>query len=1164
MRIKELFRHPIERRIEEVIKVDLGDEETVAYEIAEYVVTEHIRKELERVLEAYQETITRPAEITNLWISGFFGSGKSSFAKVLGYLLENPSVEGKAAAERFFERVADDRLRALLATIHAQAPSLTVFVDLSSGRNVMREGESVVLPLYRALLERLDYSRDLTLADLEYQLEGDGDLRAFEEAFLSVAGNRGTWRERRNVALARNEASHALHLLRPETYPSPDSWARGARDPEVSANSFVARALALLARRGLGAVRLVLVVDEVGQYVARSAHRMFDLMGLAHAVQKQRGRIFLAVTSQEKLEDVVESLEGQQIELARVRERFPLTVDLIPSDIEEVVARRVLDKRAEAAQELRRVFQAHRNRFLANVRLDSPVRQREFSEEEFVRLYPLVPHQIQLFIDAVSAHRARGGGGPMLGGSNRTIIKLAQQMVVDPRTGLAEAEVGKLATAAMGYDLLEAVLPTSWRSEVEAVEARHPGRLEGPVAKAVAVLSGVKALKLEAGNLAALLHPAVDAESLREGVAQALRALTEEEVLRATEEGYKLQSPEEKDWERERRGIDMKAAQWVATRRRLLRELFEGVTVEQGRAFRVELRVNHDPVLEGELACVLEEREEEDFEELRERSRHASETLFWVYEASEETLECARELHRSDEMLKRHQGAPRTAAETTLMGEERTRLERTERRLRELLTADLLRGKMFFRGLDEEPAGGDVRQALKAALGSKVERIFPRLHEFAAPVKAADALTLLRADDLEGLPPYLGDDGLGILRATPEGIDIARDQEPLATILGIVEDRAGYGQEATGRYLEEHLARPPFGATVDVIRVLLAALLRAGLVEARHQGARIANPRDPRLERVFGTLPGFRAATFAPQREVDPDMRARVAKRLQELTGERPSIAADQLVAALRRTFAPDSGVLSTVVATLGALGLEVPDLLTRARGLIREMEDASHDEAIKLADEGWTDLVEARSIARKLADALDDEAVGLLRDARSIAARGAGALGPDAEARREKIRELIADPLRLAEGLPALRGLVQEHRGAVLEAWTKAAGELRAAVDEALTTLRGRFAERVEPSVLEEALRPLVSLLPIGGPDSANAPPVDVLEARAQSLDAVVERLAAELEELATAIEVVRVRARDLYDGVVSNQEDLETLLERIRRAADEALAQGKRFLLS
>ncbi|HMF11317.1 MAG TPA: hypothetical protein VKE94_03400 [Gemmataceae bacterium] len=152
-----------------------------------------------------------------------------------------------------------------------------------------------------------------------------------------MSGPRGNWEARRNVGLARNEASHALHLLRPKTYPSPDSWARSARAPEITANLFVDRLLELLRRRKPEVQRIVFVVDEVGQYVARSVDRMTDLIGLAHAVQKKRGRIWLAVTSQEKLEDVVDNLEGRRVELARAKDRFPVEVDLIPEDIEEVV-----------------------------------------------------------------------------------------------------------------------------------------------------------------------------------------------------------------------------------------------------------------------------------------------------------------------------------------------------------------------------------------------------------------------------------------------------------------------------------------------------------------------------------------------------------------------------------------------------------------------------------------------------------------------------------------------------------------------------------------------------------------------------------------------------------------------------------------------------------
>ena len=499
MKIAELFRRPIGRTIEEVIKVDLADEEIVAMEIDEYVATDHIRGQMSDVLHDFQETINSPSERTNVWVSGFFGSGKSSFAKMLGYLIENPSVGGHSALDRFKERVDAPAIEALLNTAHAQAPTLTVFLDLSTGRNVAKEGESIVLPVYRALLERLGYSRNLLLAELEFDLEGDGDLAAFEEAFQRVSKGERSWTERRDVGLAKGEASHAMHLLRPEKYTTADSWAKQQEPMEISANWFAERAMQLLDRRGGGCRRLMFVVDEVGQYVARSVSRMLDLQGLAEALQKRRGPLWLVVTSQERLEDVLDSLEGKQVELARVQDRFPIRVDLLPSDIEEVTSRRVLDKTA-AGQDARprparrEPAQADRQR---PAELGRPERRTPL-RTTFVRLYPLVPYQVQLLIDAVSARRAHGGASPILGGSNRTIIKLAQQLVVDPRAGLGDEVVGALVTIDRAYDLLESVIPTAWQSEVEQVSAKYgAGSTESKAIKAVALCSDVGALVVD-------------------------------------------------------------------------------------------------------------------------------------------------------------------------------------------------------------------------------------------------------------------------------------------------------------------------------------------------------------------------------------------------------------------------------------------------------------------------------------------------------------------------------------------------------------------------------------------------------------------------------------------------------------------------------------------
>ena len=92
--IKTLFANDITRPIEEVIKVDQTDEEVIHFEIDEYVATKAIERHYEDILDSYAETPSKPHEGVGVWISGFFGSGKSSFAKMLGLALENREIEG--------------------------------------------------------------------------------------------------------------------------------------------------------------------------------------------------------------------------------------------------------------------------------------------------------------------------------------------------------------------------------------------------------------------------------------------------------------------------------------------------------------------------------------------------------------------------------------------------------------------------------------------------------------------------------------------------------------------------------------------------------------------------------------------------------------------------------------------------------------------------------------------------------------------------------------------------------------------------------------------------------------------------------------------------------------------------------------------------------------
>ncbi len=231
MQIREIFSREIERDIKEVIKVD--DASSVLDDIEEYIPTDHIEEEYIEVFELFKDTINNPSEKINVWISGFFGSGKSSFAKVLGYLLANPAVNDTTVADRFFELNDMPQVKALLTGIHATGPTEVVFLDLNTSPNVLEEGEPIVLPVYRTLLHEFGYSRDITLADLEYHLEGEGTLKAFTQKYENVYET--AWESQRDVITAKNRASRVLHELDPETYPAADSFSNAASPPVITA-----------------------------------------------------------------------------------------------------------------------------------------------------------------------------------------------------------------------------------------------------------------------------------------------------------------------------------------------------------------------------------------------------------------------------------------------------------------------------------------------------------------------------------------------------------------------------------------------------------------------------------------------------------------------------------------------------------------------------------------------------------------------------------------------------------------------------------------------------------------------------------------------------------------------------------------------------------------
>jgi hypothetical protein len=185
--IKTLFANDIHRRIEEVIKVDQTDEEIIRDEINEYVVTDAIRSHYTGIFDAYRETPNKPHEGVGIWVSGFFGSGKSSFAKNLGLALANRDILGTPAAELFAKRRGDSsKLQVLLKQINEIIPTDAVIFDVSTDRGVKMANQSMTEIMHRCFVRYLGYSGHLDIAQLEIDLESEGLLDDFKTRYTAV------------------------------------------------------------------------------------------------------------------------------------------------------------------------------------------------------------------------------------------------------------------------------------------------------------------------------------------------------------------------------------------------------------------------------------------------------------------------------------------------------------------------------------------------------------------------------------------------------------------------------------------------------------------------------------------------------------------------------------------------------------------------------------------------------------------------------------------------------------------------------------------------------------------------------------------------------------------------------------------------------------------
>ncbi|MCU0786222.1 MAG: DUF262 domain-containing protein, partial [Verrucomicrobia bacterium] len=317
-------------------------------------------------------------------------------------------------------------------------------------------------------------------------------------------------------------------------------------DEAEKENERVAEMLELVRRRS-GKPNIIFILDEVGQYIAARDNLILNLDGLAKNVKNLGGgKVWLVATAQQTLTEDDPNARFNSAKLFKLADRFPIRVDLEASDIREICYNRLLTKSSAGDKILTGLFDSHGPALKHHTQLTGTRYYKSALEkDDFRKLYPFLPQHFDILLELLG-RLAKTSGGIGL----RSAIKVIQDVLVDQsglRPGqalLADAVAGELATTITFYDTLRLDIQRSFKHVVEGVaraeKAFGGDSFEVKTAKVIAVLQVLDDFPISRENVAALLHPRVDAASQLESVKAAVTRLMEEKAVHLNEVDGKL------------------------------------------------------------------------------------------------------------------------------------------------------------------------------------------------------------------------------------------------------------------------------------------------------------------------------------------------------------------------------------------------------------------------------------------------------------------------------------------------------------------------------------------------------------------------------------------------------------------------------------------------
>ena len=929
MKIRQIFETPAEDRIEPVIKVgDRQDERKLVGEISSYVVTLTLEKYLDDFIEHYTDTFLQKTEEIGVWISGYFGSGKSHLAKIMAMLVENKLLEGTTACKRFESRVpASAPHRESLMRSLGRVPNCQTRV---LGFNLNTIADSKNTPLPRLLLSQFyqakGYGANFLYARvIEAELDQRGKLDELHQTVERLT--KKPWAEiQNNLNFYARPLYQAASEVAPEVFHTPEEVLQALKNAESGEHyhvQFFIRTvledLRATEKQEGKSCRLVLVLDESGQWIEDDKGRLGQLQALIEeAAVAGQGKIWVFVTTHEDMGSIYKNARALQGDMKKIEGRFRHKFNLTTENIELVLEDRIFKKNIAGKAATIQVYNDNPGvlRDMGQLKNTSQ-KLPDCTEDRFQKLYPFFPYQIHLVPEIVKSLRSAGGRGEQLSGSTRTLLAISQDILTVGRRKYLDEPVGAMVSFDEVYNNLAAgEVSPDVRRELSRIEEVVPGAttLTRRVAEVLFLIREITYIPRSIDNLARLLveHTTDDFGLLRSRILPELDRLRVAKLVAKVGEDYEFLTGERRTFEDEVaqeasglkvQDLDAGLAKFVNVDGIGFQTISFKAAEFPVRIFFDESPITKEGCIEVRVASPLAGGKIK-LQEFENRSLRPDEqeTIFVLCESVPGFDEHIRYYLAMREVINRWKNDPHKSEEAHKLATDResVELDKLRRRVNEGLQDGLKYAFVIFRGASravsfksEQTPGVALRADLAGywpTLYSKYDRV---------PVRIINEQRAI-LDVLKGAKELTSD--VRELKIFDKAGQLDPHSPLIDSVRVYLSGRQSRKERTLGRDLVQEFIKPPCGWDPGAIRVGVAALVRSGALKVIIDKKPFTNPADMELQDALRVVRSFdKVELVVEETDVQPDVLTEVRTLVIKLTGNRkidetPSAISEKVV----------------------------------------------------------------------------------------------------------------------------------------------------------------------------------------------------------------------------------------------------------------------------